>query len=231
MSTYAISDLHGRYDLYQEVMKFVKSEDKIYFLGDAADRGPEGWRLIKEIYANPQIIYLMGNHEHILLNAMKEYLGEDTNVYEAGAMNVCGWNGGADTLKSWIDEGAKRSWIDALASLPRKVEHDTPNGCHLILSHAGFQPQVGKDPTPYDLIWDRRHLRYQWPKDKEFEHTILVHGHTPIPYIAGDDWEPREGIITYLDGHKMDIDMGAFFTGWTCLLDLDTFDEHYFSVK
>lgn len=231
MSTYCISDLHGRYDLYQEVKKFLKPEDKVYFLGDAADRGPDGWRLIKEIWENPQFTYLMGNHEHILLHAMKEFLGEETHAYKNGAIKICNYNGGKMTFVGWTDEGANPIWIRRLANLPRKIEHTTPDGYHLILSHAGFHPQVEQEPTPWDLIWDRNHLRYQWPKEKEFEKTILIHGHTPIPYIAGDDWGPEEGIITYLDGHKIDIDMGAFFTGWTCLLDLDTFDKHYFSIQ
>lgn len=128
-----------------------------------------------------------------------------------------------------MGEGTDRTWIERLSNLSRKEEYVSADGTKIILSHAGFTPNPEKDPAPWDLIWDRHHLRNMWPQDKEFENIALVFGHTPISYIAGDGWVPEDG-ITRIDGHKIDIDMGAFFTGWTCLFDLDTFDEHYFSV-
>jgi hypothetical protein len=40
MSVYAVSDLHGMYELYQKISDFLKPEDKVYCLGDCGDRGP-----------------------------------------------------------------------------------------------------------------------------------------------------------------------------------------------
>lgn len=34
MSIYAVSDLHGMYELYQKISDFLKPEDKVYCLGD-----------------------------------------------------------------------------------------------------------------------------------------------------------------------------------------------------
>ena len=70
MATYAISDLHGRMDLFRQVKEFLQPEDVVYVLGDCGDRGPAGWELIKTVYEDPQFIYLMGNHEDMLVNAM-----------------------------------------------------------------------------------------------------------------------------------------------------------------
>lgn len=74
MSIYAVSDLHGYLDLYKQIKAFLKPEDKVIFLGDAGDRGPQPWETIKAIAADPQWTYLMGNHEHMLAGAMCEYL-------------------------------------------------------------------------------------------------------------------------------------------------------------
>lgn len=39
MSIYAVSDLHGCLDIYYKIKKLLKSEDKVYCLGDCGDRG------------------------------------------------------------------------------------------------------------------------------------------------------------------------------------------------
>lgn len=38
--TFACADLHGQYNLYKQIKNFLKEDDKVYFLGDATDRGP-----------------------------------------------------------------------------------------------------------------------------------------------------------------------------------------------
>lgn len=229
MSVYAISDLHGRYDLYQEVKKFLKPDDKVFCLGDCGDRGPDGWKLIKAVASDPQFEYLMGNHEHMLIHAMREYLDEwHSDFYRDGGMIICAYNGGQKTFDSWKDDGAKREWMIYLNKLPRQKEYINKDGYTIHLSHAGFAP--GVISTADDLLWDRQHFNYEWPDDEKFKNTIIIHGHTPVQYL-NDNWHEEDGIMTYCNGHKIDIDVGAYFTGMTCLLDLDTFDEHYFSVK
>ena len=56
MSTYCCSDIHGVYKLYEKIKDFIGPEDKVYFLGDAVDRGPESWKCFKSIYYDPQFI-------------------------------------------------------------------------------------------------------------------------------------------------------------------------------
>ena len=43
MARYACSDLHGRYDLAEQVIAHLNPSDTLYFLGDAIDRGPSSW--------------------------------------------------------------------------------------------------------------------------------------------------------------------------------------------
>lgn len=229
MSVYALSDLHGYYNLYQQVKEFLKPDDKVYFLGDAADRGPDGWKLIKAIYSDPQFEYLMGNHEHMLIHAMREYVyGEVSNSYPDGGMIICAYNGGASTLEEWMKEDDGAVWIHNLGLLGKKKVYVNKDNIRIHLSHAGFTPD--REPMVKDLLWGRNHFHARWPKGKEFAADIIVHGHTPVQYL-NEGWIKEDGIMTYCDGHKVDIDCGTYTSGLTCLLDLDTFDEHYFETQ
>ena len=99
MNTYAVSDLHGRLDLYGEINKFLNKDDLVYFLGDANDRGPDGWELIKEIYRNPQWIYLKGNHEQMISDFLLDYLNFN---YCDDDLQLLLNNGGYDTINKAI---------------------------------------------------------------------------------------------------------------------------------
>ena len=62
MSVYYFTDIHGQYNLFRQVMKFC-GDNKIIFGGDAIDRGKDGYRIMKELINNPNVVYLKGNHE------------------------------------------------------------------------------------------------------------------------------------------------------------------------
>ena len=66
---------------------------------------------------------------------------------------------------------------------------------------------------------------------KEYKETYVIHGHTPVQSLifkAGfqrvkpelDDEGSYDPLI-YADGHKIDIDVGSFFSGKAVLFDLD----------
>ena len=58
MATYACSDLHGNWELWTEIKKFLKPDDTLYYLGDATDRGPDGWAILKEMLNDSRINYI-----------------------------------------------------------------------------------------------------------------------------------------------------------------------------
>ena len=51
MSTYVMSDLHGNFCAYQKMLEKIelKSEDKLYILGDILDRGPNPIKIILDL--------------------------------------------------------------------------------------------------------------------------------------------------------------------------------------
>ena len=96
MAVYAFSDLHGQYDLWRQIKEFCKPDDKLYFLGDAADRGSDGVRIMVELLADPRIIYLKGNHEYFIENFFFNNANEE-------ALKIWTINGGGPTQKALID--------------------------------------------------------------------------------------------------------------------------------
>jgi predicted phosphodiesterase len=234
MATYAISDLHGHLEIYKQIKAMLKPGDIVYCLGDCGDRGPRPWETIKAVYNDPQFIYLKGNHEDMLVDAMIEYLDYGNDIphdhWDDYARRLLFANGGERTLREWrIEEKANREWIDKLNKLPITAEYTNEEGVTFKMSHAGFTPRTTEEPSEHNLIWGRKHFAADWPKDKEFENVVVLHGHTPIPYCFTrdeDDFEP--GACYYCHGHKINIDNGGFFTNYFCLFDLDTYDEHIF---
>ena len=60
--TFAVSDLHGRYDLWEQIKEFLQEDDTLYVVGDCADRGKDGWKILQEVYADPRCIYLLEDY-------------------------------------------------------------------------------------------------------------------------------------------------------------------------
>ena len=231
MAVYACSDLHGMMDAYKAIKSLLKPEDKVYFLGDAGDRGLDSWELIRHIYSDPQFIYMKGNHEDMLVRAMKEYIYDGRTGHD---YNLLVSNGGATTFYGWscLDDNICEEWMRRLNKLPYVQEYINQDGFRIIMTHAGFTPVYTADneiviPCEEDALWDRSHFIDPWPV--ETEKIVIVHGHTPTPLLAEDIGIPDEkiepGAMWYAKNHKVCLDCGCFFTGSTCLLNLDTFDE------
>lgn len=239
MSTYAVSDLHGHLDIYNQINSFIKPEDNVICLGDCSDRGPQPWETLKAALTNPQWTYIMGNHDHMLAAAMYEYLGDDRWMRMGYDMPIAllAFNGGMDTLQGWIDDGADLKWAHHLEKLPYSLNMVNDSNISIFLSHAGWTPNGKSEPSEYDLIWDRHHFKNPWPNQKMFSNWLMVHGHTPCEYLADEltdgyhIWSINDGAIWYADTHKVDIDMCTYKTKAALLLDLDTFDEHIFIIE
>lgn len=75
--TYVFSDVHGMYGSYIEVMSKMTPNDTVIILGDVIDRGSGGIRILQDIIRrkkdrknNPEIIFMMGNHEMQFLHTI-----------------------------------------------------------------------------------------------------------------------------------------------------------------
>jgi hypothetical protein len=232
VAIYACTDLHGRLDLYHKIKTILNPEDRVFFLGDAGDRGLDGWELIKAIYNDPQFIYIKGNHEDMLVDAIKAYIRNPQ--CESREYKHLQRNGGKKTIEDWWQDGQDVSWVDKLDNLPLHAEYKNANGTLILMSHAGYTPWSDPEdpgkiiiPGEIELLWSRDHFYDNW-NDECFQNCIVVHGHTTIIHLANYLRDQREeiehGAYIYCDGHKICIDNLSAYSDVACLLNLDTLD-------
>ena len=247
---YAATDFHGCGSPAKKLLAYLKEDDKLYYLGDSTDRGDDGVELFEMLTSDPRVVYLMGNHEELMLEGLKDVkkgsFGSNFRLWMS--------NGGQHTFKD-LDSEEKSKKVDNIMKkiwdMPIKEEYHSPKGHTVILEHAGFSLGC-EDYRIHDPLWDREHFYDKWSDAPEDQNVYLVHGHTPVQYlqfhygyegqppmsekemelkyvwdkVPTDYWQP--GIIRYCDGHKFDIDLCTIASDRVALLDLDTFEVTYF---
>lgn len=240
MSTLCFSDIHGNRRLFDQVMAEISPDDRVYFLGDAIDRGPDGWAIFKELMDDPRVTFICGNHEDMMIDALRTF----PEIRWNSAMEVWSWNGNEPTLEAIRndDPDVVRNYLLRARDLPIFQTYINPFGDEFWLSHAGCDYTENlANLSRESLIWDRSHfLTNMWYHDNP-ENLYIVHGHTPIPILLEEmsmycddiprDGEVEPGAYYYAKGHKIDIDCGAHFTDTTVLLNLDDFSEKVFRVE
>ncbi len=168
----AIGDIHGCFVSLKKLIEnkiCIQKPDRLIFLGDYIDRGPNSKEVIDFIISLKEkgfdIITLIGNHERMLIDAFKE----DSKI------PLWLLNGGGETLDSF--------GLKATVGLPEiywkffiELEYFY---CYrnYIFVHAGLNDKI-IDPfeDKYHMIWTRND-NYSNPILKE---KTIIHGHTPI---------------------------------------------------
>ena len=134
MNTYVIPDLHGEYDKFVKLLLTIDynpQQDKLIFLGDYIDRGPDSYELVSTLLVMyslyPDKIHILrGNHEQLAYDYVTK--GEKFNFYN---------NGGRHTINSYPTEEVFEEHIKFLGNLPVCLETD-----NFVFVHAGFKPKV-----------------------------------------------------------------------------------------
>lgn len=218
---YAIGDIHGRLDLLDTLLSRIEEDVRarpkrscsIVFLGDLIDRGPssagviERLRMFRPSYAKP--VFLMGNHEEVLLR-----------VTSGEASLIPSWLrfGGVETLASYGLNATKLVGLpdeEAVERVKRAIPlahlrfisgfADTVSFGDFLFVHAGIRPGVElSEQSQTDLRW----IREPFLDDDEERGFIVVHGHTISPRIE-------------ITSNRIGIDTGAFYTGVLTALAID----------
>ena len=67
METYVMSDLHGCFDEFQDLLKKIRftDQDRLILAGDLIERGPKNYEMLRWLEHIPDnILPVLGNHEH-----------------------------------------------------------------------------------------------------------------------------------------------------------------------
>ena len=215
MGVFAVADLHGNGEMWVQVRSFLKREDTLYVLGDAADRGPNGWAIIKDILETPNIKYLLGNHDVMLLDTfVEDFDGFGSHAY-------WNYNGSFPTYTDIQEDKNADKYLKELAGMPYYYRYENTKGDIIHLTHAGFDPDREISELN-DLVWDRSHLvTKEW---RGADNEYCVFGHTPVPNFREGAVEVKDCTALLCGGHKIDIDSGCFATDELPILNLDTLE-------
>ena len=229
---YVISDLHGCYDKYKQMLEKIElnNEDVLYVLGDIVDRGDGGIKILLDMMKRPNVVPMLGNHEYMAYSVLKKFNVEITAYNYNSHLNseaiemYENWmlNGGITTSQAFakLDKATRDSVIEYLGEFELFEEIEV-NGKTFVLVHGGLVGfEEDKDLAEYDIhdiIWGRCDYARQYYKDK-----YLVTGHTPTYNID----EIYKGRI-YRQNNHIAIDCGAVYGGRLGCICLDTLEEFY----
>ena len=231
---YACADLHGNYPLWKKIKEYLNDTDTLYMLGDAADRGPDGWKIIKEALADPRVVYIRGNHDQMLLNCWRSEWCDNYLWFI---------NGGYETYDNVLMDTNHEIYLIELSKSKLYHCYENKNGQKIHLSHAGFTLMENDElPNRKDLLWDREHIDDScdwWPESNPNDY--VVHGHTGCvssifkrrSLVAQDGdmvWNDTKTVLRYAYGHKICIDGRCFLRNKIALFNLDTLQETVFEI-
>ena len=238
MATYAMSDIHGHYDEFCELLDKIAfgSTDQLYILGDIIDKGPKVPDMLDYAINNKpdNVHFLLGNHEDL---ARSFFDGTDTE-------GLWFYNGGLETLDE-IDWHDRANYINP--KLPTFLRSLKPyivievNKQNWLLVHAGinvaaldptlpyieFNAEYGYNEQLYDLteykcgiqdaltmLWDRQNY-ISW---KGAMPLPTVSGHTNVNSSIFDRYNISHWKTNYPNGikhyrNRYLIDCGAAYYG------------------
>ena len=206
----AIGDVHGKFQALKSLWKklSVTDQDLIVFVGDYIDRGEDIAQVLQWVIEQSKksnFIFLRGNHEQMMLNAMrKEHSGDEriTWLFNGGKETILALREMKETNASAVDEV-----LDFADNLPLSYSIKV-GGRNYFFCHAGVDPK-----KPLDKQEERFLL---WSREEFFDHfdgkDVIISGHSPIKlFFDLDSNNPRP--IKVPGRNILMVDTGAFITG------------------
>ncbi len=216
---YAIGDIHGRLDLFEQAIEAVEAHDAgagvaettVILLGDLIDRGPDSAGVIartREWQQQRRVRILAGNHEEMFLESFRD----------RAVMRQFLRHGGLETLRSYgvsdreLDEGTVRDLQDIMRQRVPEADRSFVEGFEdwivagdYLFVHAGIVPGVPiEEQSPNDLRW----IRNRFLTHRGRHPQLVIHGHTVQEAV---DEQPN----------RIGIDTGAYRSGVLTTLVLE----------
>jgi len=224
---YAIGDIHGRDDLFAELIGLIRADNAtrdaakvtLILLGDLVDRGPASAAVVERAIGLcgefDDMRWLIGNHEECFLAAL---------TGDVQRLRYFMRIGGEATVKSYWNHEidlTTASFEEVTAELPAMVPQshvdflgrgeDVIEIGDYAFVHAGIRPGV---PLAKQALTDLRWIREDFLNDERDHGVMVIHGHTIRSDI--DEWPNRIGI-----------DTGAYRSGVLSAVMLEGTERYY----
>lgn len=218
---YCIGDIHGRLDLLEELHDLVLKDCAgftgarvVVYLGDYIDRGAQSRQVLDLLIEKPldgfETVHLLGNHEHAMLDFLRNpagigaawlsFGGQDTCMSYGVGLGKIMMNVDLELLKDELEEKLPQSHLDFLHAMP--LSHI--EGSYYFV-HAGIRPDVPiEDQDVGDMLW----IRDEFTSSRQCHEFIVVHGHTISMEVENLP-------------NRIGIDTGAYQTGTLTALVLE----------
>lgn len=219
--------------------RWAAGDAHLWFTGDFCDRGPAGMEIVHRVRQlqhdaerqGGSVRGILGNHDIMLVAA--KLFPDHRASFGSTFPELWTYNGGRDHDLAALDGEAVR-WLSALPALARE------DGVLLMHCDATFYLEFGSsieevnatvrgmmesnDPRQLERLlipyFDReRFIDRNRGADAvsamldTFGGTAIVHGHTPIPHLAGVPARAVTAPFRYAGGRCIDVDGGLYMGG------------------
>lgn len=204
---YAIGDIHGRMDLFDQLLHLIEEDDRarvplpchLILLGDLMDRGPQSAAVIERAMAladaSSNVHLIKGNHEEIFVGAARgspQFAAYCRRIGGIAALESYGLEPGMGAamtdadMASWMLRHVPRDHVDFLDGFKDSLVL----GDYLFV-HAGIRPGLPlEEQDAADLRW----IRADFLQNRQAHPCMVVHGHSITPDV--DEQINRIGIDT-----------------------------------
>lgn len=190
--TYVVSNLYGRLEKYEKLVKKInlKESDTLYILGNIVDYGEQSIELVNELSAQYNVFTVLGEHDYkayLLLSEFDRILREGGAPSTTFSKEMIAWaqDGGQATLEAFknADADSKEGFLDYLSDLPVFEEVSLKNGKEYVLTCRGVDSfDTNKDLYDYELddfINGYLNIEQVYYADKTMVVGYLDYEHTP----------------------------------------------------
>lgn len=203
---FIVSDIHGMYPQFEQMLKHWENSDKLVILGDLIDRGAYSRQVVQKAmelqaeYGTEHVIVLKGNHEDMFGYFLDGLMDPELFLKHGGRQCLQSFLGEYDeTNLAAVRAALVEQFSDEIAFMRNARQYYTIG--RLLITHAGFDSEHTDwlQTKRENFLWTRKH--YLKPN---VTGLVNVFGHTPVRDIHEDGrddiWMSKCGTYIGIDG-------------------------------
>ena len=224
---YVMSDLHGHFEKYKEMLKTIKLKDtdSLFLLGNICDKGPAPFAIMQDALMRCNVFPIIGECDYKALRMLSKMNDDKAKNDPAFRAAFAKWlsEGGMTTVTEFraLDEEAQADVLDFIREEFVAYDEITAGGKTYVLVHAGI-PDFEQDKS-LDSYSIKELLDCDPDFSREYyDNKILVTGKTPT-FEYSEDYRGR----IYRRNGQIGINCGVAEGESLACLCLDTGEEFY----